>query len=144
MVNAYSNNYLESQIKSASPEQLLVMFYDGAIRFGNQAIKAIEDRNIEKRNYSINKACAIITELNATLDHNIGGEIAKDLNRLYDYMLRELHQANSSNNTRKIEVVVQLLSELRDTWKKAIDIKKSSTSTRNASEQQYRSISTSF
>ena len=140
MVNAYSNNYLENQIKSASPEQLLIMFYDGAIRFVSQAIQAIEEKNIEKRNYSFNKACAIISELNATLDHNIGGKIAEDLNLLYDYMIREIHSANSSNNADKARHIEKMLSDLRETWKKAVDINKQSHKPR-IPEQQYRPFS---
>lgn len=124
MVNAYSNNYLENQINSATPEQLLIMFYDGAIRFTTQAAQSINDGDIEKRNYYINKACAVISELNATLDHDIGGKIAADLNLLYDYLLRELHQANVSNNASKLGVVEKILADLRETWRKAIDINK--------------------
>jgi len=124
MVNAYSNNYLANQVNSATPEQLLIMFYDGAIRFTGQARKAIEENNIEKRNYSINKASAIISELNATLDHDIGGKIATDLNRLYNYMLAELFKANTNNNKKKLEVVEKLLSDLRITWQEAIELKK--------------------
>lgn len=124
MVNAYSNNYLENQINSASPEQLLIMFYDGAIRFTSQAAQAVENKDIEKRTYYINKAGAIIAELNATLDHDIGGAIAADLNRLYDFMLRELHKANSSNNLKRIKIVETLLTDLRQTWQEAITLNK--------------------
>ena len=140
MVNAYSNNYLENQIKSASPEQLLIMFYDGAIRFVSQAIQAMEENNIEKRNYSCNKACAIISELNATLDHNIGGKIAADLNLLYDYMIRELHTANSSSNAEKAKHIEKILFDLRETWKKAVDINKQSHQPRTV-EKHYRPFS---
>ena len=124
MVNAYSNNYLENQVNSASPEQLLLMLYDGAIRFANMAIQSINDKNIEKRGYYINKTSAIIAELNATLDHDIGGDIAADLNRLYDFMLTELYKANKGNDIDKINVVIKLLSDLRETWQQAIVLKK--------------------
>ena len=129
MVNAYSNNYLENEIRSATPEQLLIMFYDGAIRFINLGITAIENKDIEKRNYYLNKACAIVSELNATLDHKIGGDIAADLNQLYDFMIRELYAANSTNNAEKAEVVKTMLTDLRETWKKAIQISKKPSTT---------------
>lgn len=141
MVNAYSNNYLESQIKSASPEQLLIMFYDGAIRFTSQATQAIHDKNIEKRNYFINKACAIVTELNATLDHDIGGKVSEDLSRLYDFMLRELHKANSNNNAKNTQTVEKLLTDLRDTWRQAIDINKKVTVPKAPSQHRPLSVS---
>ncbi len=67
------------------------------------------------------KEGAIIAELNATLDHDIGGKIAHDLNLLYDFMLRELHKANSGNNYHKTQLVEKLLSDLRKTWQQAID-----------------------
>lgn len=141
MVNAYSNNYLENQIKSATPEQLLIMFYDGAIRFTAQAAQAIEDKNIERRNYYLNKACAIITELNATLDHDIGGKIAEDLNRLYDYMLLELHKANSANNLKKVKFVEQMLVDLRNTWQQAIDINKKPSSVPKTPDRFHKPLS---
>jgi flagellar protein FliS len=144
MVNAYSNNYLENQIKSASPEQLLIMFYDGAIRFTAQAIQAVDNKDIGKRNYSINKACAIISELNVTLDHKIGGKIASDLNLLYDFMLRELHQANSSNNVTKLKIVEKMLCDLRDTWKEAVELNRKSTASPKLQGNTHRSFSISM
>ena len=77
MTNVYSENYLRNQIESSSKEQLLIMFYDGAIRFVTRAENAIRDNNIEQRSHCINKASAIIAELSATLDHEIGGERRK-------------------------------------------------------------------
>jgi flagellar protein FliS len=118
----YSHNYLENQIATASPEKLLIMFYDGAIRFTNQAILAIAEKNIEQRNYAINKATAIITELSTTLDHEIGGNISQDLAALYAYMNKELNMANVRNQDKGLKIVHKMLSELRETWIKAIDI----------------------
>jgi flagellar protein FliS len=120
----YSNNYLENQVATASKEQLLIMFYDGAIRFARQAQQAIADGNIEQRNYGIQKSTAIIAELSATLDHEIGGEIALNLASLYDYMMREMQQANLKNDAKPLEIVIDLLSDLRETWIQAIEIDK--------------------
>ncbi len=121
-MNMYSHNYIENQIATASPEKLLVMFYDGAIRFTNQAIQAIAGNNIEQRNYAINKASAIISELSATLDHEIGGNISQDLAALYTYMNRELNLANVKNQDKNLKIVCKMLTELRETWIKAIDL----------------------
>jgi len=121
-MNAYSTNYLNQQIASASPEQLLIMLYDGALRFLAQARMAMEQRKVEQRNHSINKARDIISELSATLDHEIGGRIADDLAALYDFMLRELNRANIKNDQQALDTVEHLMSELRDTWIQAIDI----------------------
>ena len=120
-MNMHSNDYLRNQIASASKEQLLLMFYDGAIRFTGRARVAVEKGDIEGRNYCINKANAVITELAATLDHSIGGKIAEDLDALYAYMLDELNKATIKNSAEPLETVEKMLSGLRETWVQAID-----------------------
>ncbi len=123
-MNMHSNDYLKNQIATASKEQLLIMFYDGAIRFTAQARHAVDNNDITGRTYGINKASAIISELAATLDHKIGGKIAEDLDALYAYMLTELNMANIKNDGSRLEVVENLLVDLRTTWIKAIQIQK--------------------
>ena len=122
----YSNNYMQNQIATASPEQLLIMFYDGAIRFTMQATTAIDKGDIETRNYAVNRAVAIISELASTLDHKIGGKIAGDLDSLYNFMIRELNRGNIRNDPTPLATVEELLTGLRETWVKAIQIKKES------------------
>ncbi len=121
-MNMYSNDYLKNQIATASKEQLLILFYDGAIRFTRQAKIAIENKNIEGRNYAINKASAIVTELAATLDHSRASEIAADLDALYGYMLKVFNETCIKNNIRELDVVEGILSDLRETWIQAIKI----------------------
>lgn len=123
-MNMHSNDYLKNQIETASREQLLIMFYDGAIRFIGQARNAIAVNDISGRNYGINKASAIISELAATLDHKIGGKIAEDLDALYTYMINELNTGNIKNDDSRLEVVESLLSDLRKTWVEAIKIQR--------------------
>ena len=125
MTNAYSDNYLRNQIEFASKEQLLIMFYEGAIRFVSRAENALREGNIEQKNYCINKASAIITELSVTLDHEIGGQIASDLEALYDFMNLELINANIKNSLSSLKTVKTLLADLGETWKRAIDNNKS-------------------
>jgi flagellar secretion chaperone FliS len=120
-MNMYSNDYLRNQITTASKEQLLLMFYDGAIRFTARARMAIERGDIEDRNYCIKKANAVIAELDATLDHSIGGKIAEDLDALYAYMLNELNVATIKNSIEPLVKVEAMLSGLRETWAKAIE-----------------------
>lgn len=120
-MNAYSKNYLQNQISAASKEQLLIMFYDGAIRFTARARMAIERGDIQDRNYCIKKANAVIAELEATLDHSIGGKIAEDLDALYVYMLNELNVATIKNSIDPLLRVEKMLSDLRDTWSEAIE-----------------------
>jgi flagellar secretion chaperone FliS len=123
-MNMYSNDYLRTQISTASKEQLLLMFYDGAIRFTGRARMAIERGDIQDRNYCIKKANAVIAELDATLNHSIGGKIAEDLDSLYNYMLNELNMATIHNSTEPLIKVEEMLSGLRETWVQAIGIVK--------------------
>ena len=141
MTNAYSENYLKNQIESASKEQLLIMFYDGAISFVSRAENAIRDNNTEQKNYCINKASAIITELSVTLDHQIGGQIASDLEALYDFMNRELNKANIKNSLSSLETVKTLLTDLGETWKRAIANNKKVSSSSFVNDDNYKPLS---
>lgn len=102
----------------------MIMLYDGAIRFLNQGIQAIEDKTIDKRSYFINKASAIIAEFAATLDYSHNAELAEDLKALYGYMLKRLMQGNMQNDPEPLQEVRTLLAELRDTWTQAIELNK--------------------
>lgn len=122
-MNAYSQ-YHENQILSASPEQILLMLYDGAIRFTRQAIFGLEEENLTLFHHGIRKSMAIITEFANSLDHTIGGEIAENLDALYDFMIRELTQANLHQNIEKLRTVEDLLVDLRATWGEAVELNK--------------------
>ncbi|MEZ4598764.1 MAG: flagellar export chaperone FliS [Syntrophotaleaceae bacterium] len=120
-MNAYLNSYQQNQISTASREQILIMLYDGAIRFTRQAIHAIGEGNISGKVTGIQKAMAIVMEFRNTLDHQIGGEIAANLDALYDYMIRNMLEANLTNEAKPLEVVEGLLCDLRETWTQAIE-----------------------
>jgi len=121
-MNAYMNQYQQNHIATASPEQILIMLYDGALRFLGQAASGIEAGDRELRTRYINKSIAILSELSATLDHEIGGDISANLAALYDYMIRELMSANANNDIQPLRVVEKMLAELRETWMQAIEI----------------------
>ncbi len=121
-MNAYFNQYQNNQVTTASPEQLLIMLYDGAIRFVRQAQEAMAAGERVRKLESISKALAIVAELANTLDHKVGGEIAENLDALYHFMIRELTQANLKNDAEKLKVVDALLADLRETWMQAIEI----------------------
>ena len=123
-MNGYTNQYLATTVNSASPEQLMLMLYDGAIRFISLGVQAIENRVIDKRAYYINKASAIVAEFAATLDHNQNAQLAEDLDALYSYMLRRMLQANLKNDVAPLLEVKHLLSDLRATWAQAIELNK--------------------
>jgi flagellar protein FliS len=119
-MNASLNKYLNNQITTASPEKLLLMLYDGAIRFTRMARQALADNDQAGRRHFIGKTLAIITEFSNTLDHQIGGEIATNLDSLYHYMMRELTAANLKADDQPLGVVEKLLTDLRATWAEAI------------------------
>ncbi|MGW8193928.1 MAG: flagellar export chaperone FliS [Desulforhopalus sp.] len=123
MTSGYSmNQYLHNQVKTASPEQVLLILYDGAIRYTRQAIAGILANKSAEKGAAISRAMAIIAEFSDTLDHEVGGQIAEELDALYSFMLRELIQANLRNDVEKLKVVETLLVELRQTWGEAVAI----------------------
>lgn len=135
-MNAYANQYQNNQIATASREQILLMLYDGAIRFSKQAKHAIEQDNMEDKAKFISKTMAIITEFSNSLDHEIGGEIAANLDALYNYMLQELTKANVKHKPEPIDGVCNMLCELREAWAEAINIVSNETAEQHAAAQK--------
>ena len=121
-MNAYFNQYQQSQVTSSTPEQILIMLYDGAIRFTVQALEAIAEENRVRMSESIHRVMAIVGTLSDTLDHSIGGEVAGNLDALYNFMMRELTNANLKRDPAHLKVVEHLLRDLRETWNEAIAI----------------------
>lgn len=116
-LNPYQQ-YQEQSIKTASPGELTLMLYNGCIKFINQAKQFIEQKDIEKANNTIIRAQDIIQELLVTL--NMDYEISKNLAALYDFMYRRLIDANISKDVEALDEVLDLVTELRDTWKEVI------------------------
>lgn len=121
-MNTYMNQYQNNQVQTASPEKILIMLYDGAIRFCRQAIQAMDDGDKAVQAEKISRTMAIVCEFANTLDHEIGGEIAADLDALYSFITRELTRANLEGDRKALETVDDLLSGLRETWVEAAQI----------------------
>ena len=115
-MNAFSA-YKEHNVTSQSPGQLIIMLYDGAIKFLHQAIGKIEAGDAGEKAKLIEKAINIIEELNVSLDLDQGGEVANNLRSLYNFMVRQLTTANLKQDTQMIREVITLLSELNESWK---------------------------
>lgn len=144
-MNAYISQYQSTQIDTASREQILIMLYDGAIRFTRQAIHAISNGDNSGKIESIQKALAIVAEFRNTLDHKIGGEIAANLDALYAFMIQSLVRGNIKNDTKSLEVVDGLLNDLRETWKQAIEIARSEQKTQTrVANSDYRPLNASL
>lgn len=110
------DRYLETAVETASPARLIVMLYDGAIRFINEAAYAMQQRDYETQNAKLQRAQKILAELISSLDFDKGGEVAENLFRLYTYMYNQLVEANINDDTARLEHVVGLLCEIREAW----------------------------
>ena len=110
-----AQQYKTTQVQTANPADLVVMMYDGAIRFIRQGISAIESANLEEAHRSLVRAQDIVAELDRALDPQ-AGEIATNLAQLYDYMHRRLVEANVRKDVAPLQEVIGLLTELRDAW----------------------------
>lgn len=108
--------YQQSSILTASPGQLVVMLYDGARRFLFQASSAMREGNAATAHQRLRRAEDIISELNATLDHERGGEVASRLNGLYVFFLGELSRARLDQDPDRIDFTHAQLGELREAW----------------------------
>jgi flagellar protein FliS len=112
----FLNEYRKGAVNGASPLKLVIMLYDGALRFMESGKQAMVQSNLEKQNAELQKAQRIVTELMACLDMEKGGEIARNLFALYSYVLNELVQANISDQPEAIERCIVVMSELRESW----------------------------
>lgn len=109
--------YKEISITTQTKGRLVVMLYDGAIKFLRQAVNEINTGNPEAKGTYISKALNIIDELNVVLDMEAGGEVAENLRKLYVFMVKHLNEANVKQDSRRIEEVINLLDELNQGWK---------------------------
>lgn len=113
-VNPYKQ-YQNVAVSTASPVQLVVMLYDGAIRFCRTAEEAIAEGRFEAANADLQRAQAVLDELMGSLNMEVG-EIAQNLFRLYEYMRFRLVQANIRKDPELVREVTGLLRELRSAW----------------------------
>jgi len=117
--NLAYNAYTQNNISVESPEKLIQMMYEGILRFNMQAKRSINEQDIERRTYWINRSNAVITELINVLDYN-QGEISHYLSGLYTYQLRLLTEANLHNDCSKLDEVNQVFKGLLDAWKESM------------------------
>ena len=108
--------YIQTQIQSRSPLELVVMLYDGALRFLQQTVDAMERGDLVAKRDSLSKAMAIVTELHGMLDLEQGGEVAASLDSLYTYMMERLTTANQQRDAAPVAEVMRLMTGLRDAW----------------------------
>jgi flagellar protein FliS len=113
--------YQQQSILTAPPERLVVMLYDGCLRFLHQAAYAMREDKPRDADARLKRAEAIIDELLNTLDHKRGGEIASRLQGIYVFCRRHLLDARRANDADMVDKVAELLGELRDAWAEIVD-----------------------
>jgi len=117
MVTNPYQKYQQQSVMTASQEELLIMLYNGCIRFIKLGVRAIEEKDVPGAHTNIVKAQDIILEFMSTLD--LRYDVAKSLMPLYDYLYRRLVEANVGKDARILKEVLGLVTELRDTWVEA-------------------------
>ena len=120
--NPYLQQYNNSKILTASPAELTLMLYEGAIKFCNIAIMGIEQKDMQKAHTNIMKAQRIINHLRVTLDMKY--PVAQDFDRIYVYLEERMTEANLTKDPEIMEEVVKHLRSMRDTWKEVMRLNK--------------------
>jgi len=113
--NPYAQ-YRQNSVETASPTRLVVMLYDGAVRFLSQGLAAMQAGQHVQQSILIGKAQAIIAHLHDTLDTEIGSAFAQSLAKIYTALLATLTQANIEDSPKPVENAIEILRELRETW----------------------------
>lgn len=121
--------YRQFSVQGATPTGLVVMLYDGAIVAMHRAAAAIEADNVSEKCTQLNRALAIIAQLEGTLNFELGGEVARTLKCLYVYTRAQLLKANVENSAVALNSVIEKLSAVRDAWHQAGQCPASSTAT---------------
>jgi len=116
-----AQNYLRTKVLTATPEQLQLMLYDGALRFGEQARVALQERRFEDSYRLISKVQKIITELSITLKHDVAPDLCGKLSALYTFVYKKLIEANIEHQLAPMDEALNILRYQRETWAMLLD-----------------------
>lgn len=119
--NQKANQYRQTSILTASKGQLLIMLYEAAIQNVKKASLCVDRKDPAGKGRHIGKAHDIVNELINTLDFKVGGQIARDLERLYNFMVEQLVKANTESSKEALQSVLKLLENLHGAWKGAVE-----------------------
>ena len=121
----YARSYKEVAITTATPGHLVLMLFDGSLRFLSMALHGFQSESISGRNEEVHnnliKTQRILRELQCSLDLKVGGEFATTMYALYDFMIDQLQKANMAKEPAPIQTVERLLGELRDAWSQMLE-----------------------
>jgi flagellar protein FliS len=116
MYNNPSNAYREMAVQTSSPAKLVVMLYEGAIRFLKESVSAINCKDLNRKRHTIDRAVAVVQHLQSTLDMERGGQVAADLSRLYSYINSRILEGSTKLDIAPLEEAIKLLNVLLTGW----------------------------
>jgi flagellar secretion chaperone FliS len=116
----FHSQYRNNEISTSSQGKLIIMMYEGAVKFTRMAINSIEKNDIPKKGLYIRKTHDIINELSLALDREKGGEVAERLESLYDFIIRQLTLANIKSDVKCLESVIRILTPLLEAWQQLL------------------------
>ena len=111
-----ANEYLRAKVLTATPEQLQLMLYDGAVRFTEKGRTALVAKNYDQSYHNITKAEKILLELNCSLKHDVAPDLCRNLSAIYMFCYRRLVEANTTRSVESLEEVIGILRYQRETW----------------------------
>jgi flagellar protein FliS len=123
-----ANRYQEVQVRTSTPIELVVLLYDVAVANIKKAQEYMAARDIAGRTRCLNKAISMLTELHAHINFELGGDLAKSLDRLYRYIKNMIFQANLHQDPARLREIVRLLSSLREAWLNVVKVEAQKTS----------------
>jgi flagellar protein FliS len=121
MSNPFAQNYLRTKVFTATPEQLQLMLYDGAIRFSEQAKVALQEKKYDQSYDLLSRTQKIIAEMTASLKHDVAPELCGKLSSLYNFVYRKLIEANIEHTIPPLDEALAILRYQRDTWAMLLD-----------------------
>ena len=116
----FHNEYRRNEIATSSQGKLIVMMYEGALKFVTLAIEGIDNQDLSKKGKYINKAHDIINELSCALDMKKGGDVAQKLESLYQFILHQLTLANIKSDRKTLESIINVITPLMEAWKELL------------------------
>lgn len=119
MTDKFTQTYMETSVETQDQGKLVVMLYEGAIKYLHIAKRELENEDYATKGEYINKTLDIIAELNTSLDMAVGGDLAQNLRALYNFMSTHLIEANAERDEKKIQECIDLLEELHGAWDQA-------------------------
>ena len=119
----FHNQYRHNEVATSSQGKLIIMMYEGALKFVTLAIEGIDAKDLSKKGTYINKTHDIINELSCALDMKKGGDVAHKLESLYQFILHQLTLANIKSDPKALKSIVKVLTPLMEAWKELLDNK---------------------